>query len=239
MVDMPDLHKCIAEIVKASEENKRATYDLVAQNVTARWTFGMFVLALIGTLLTGLGLYYLQANLREVQKQIAVTNPPKLRVLHFIVYRQGYAGDVPPKLTHGEKVGGYVWLVNDGIETATIINAHCALVWHEGENPPMVSIINTTSKDKHVKPLRYIDGKGKVDDTFVEDTKFVAGFSGRWDLLSAVPQNYTNTMNLFIMGYVYYSDRLSGKRYMPFARKYDINEHCFIKVDDCDYERDH
>ncbi len=67
MTELSALRQCVTERVQASEENQRATKDLVAQDVTARWTFGMFWLGVTGSLLSLVGIYYLRANLDEMK----------------------------------------------------------------------------------------------------------------------------------------------------------------------------
>jgi hypothetical protein len=71
--ELTTMRECVTEKVKAGEENQRAVHNLAAQNAVANWTLGMFVLGFIGTGLTGFGLYYLAANLSEMQEQRAVT----------------------------------------------------------------------------------------------------------------------------------------------------------------------
>jgi hypothetical protein len=72
VAELTAMRECVTEKVQASEENQRASYDLYAQNAVARWTFWMLILGLAGTGITGVGLYYLAANLNEMKEQRAL-----------------------------------------------------------------------------------------------------------------------------------------------------------------------
>ncbi|MBL8903901.1 MAG: hypothetical protein JNK83_11485 [Rhizobiales bacterium] len=73
MTDLSALQACVNEIVKTSYENQRADYDLVAQNAVARWTFWLLILGIVGTVLTAIGVFFLQANLSEMKQQRAIS----------------------------------------------------------------------------------------------------------------------------------------------------------------------
>ncbi len=74
MAELSAMRECVTEKIQASEENQRAAYDLVAQNDVARWTFWVLVLGVVGTGMTGVGLYYLAANLDEMRESKVLTN---------------------------------------------------------------------------------------------------------------------------------------------------------------------
>lgn len=69
VAELSAMRECVTEKVKASEENQRAAKDLVAQEDVAEWTFWILFIGIIGTGVTGLGLYYLAANLEEIREQ--------------------------------------------------------------------------------------------------------------------------------------------------------------------------
>lgn len=65
VAELSAMRACVTQKIQASEENQRATYDLVAQNDVARWTLWILVLGLVGTILTVVGIHYLRANIKQ------------------------------------------------------------------------------------------------------------------------------------------------------------------------------
>jgi hypothetical protein len=73
VAELSIMRDCVTKKIQASEENQRAAKDLVAQDVTARWTFGVFWLGLGSSALSILGLYFLAANLAEIKHQRGIS----------------------------------------------------------------------------------------------------------------------------------------------------------------------
>jgi hypothetical protein len=63
---------CIVQIVKSSEEAKRAEYDLQAQKDVADWSFWMLLVSGLGMLFTVAGIWFVRENLIEMQRQRAL-----------------------------------------------------------------------------------------------------------------------------------------------------------------------
>jgi len=65
----PQHIRCRFEVEKDSEEASRTEKDLQAQREVALWTFWLMWISIGGLALTGGGIYYLAANLSEMQSQ--------------------------------------------------------------------------------------------------------------------------------------------------------------------------
>ncbi len=61
------LRECIQKIVEATDENERAENDLVAQKDMARWAFFLLIASIVGTALTGVGIWFVRENLIEMR----------------------------------------------------------------------------------------------------------------------------------------------------------------------------
>jgi len=65
----PELVRCSFEVEKSTEEASQTEKDLEAQREVALWAFWLMWISAGGLALTGGGLYYLAANLSEMQSQ--------------------------------------------------------------------------------------------------------------------------------------------------------------------------
>jgi hypothetical protein len=64
---------CVEQIVKASEETKRAEYDLQAQRDMSEWSFWALVVGGLGIVFTAVGIWFVRENLIEMQRQRAIS----------------------------------------------------------------------------------------------------------------------------------------------------------------------
>jgi hypothetical protein len=64
--------ECVEKIVEATRESKRSENDLVAQIDSAQWAFWILIISGLGTIVTGVGIFYVRNTLQEMQKQTKV-----------------------------------------------------------------------------------------------------------------------------------------------------------------------
>jgi hypothetical protein len=70
--DAPAYIECVYEEVEATHENKRAEYDLAAQEGMFRWARWMTAVSALGTALTGVGVIFVWLNLSEAREATSI-----------------------------------------------------------------------------------------------------------------------------------------------------------------------
>jgi hypothetical protein len=173
-----------------------------------------------------------QANAAETQLSLAF--PPKLRVINLLAYPKGEI-DKPINLSADQPISGEAQLIEIGRDGATIKDAVCMVYWREG-SLPMLRPYLVSNPESRCDPLVIVvpDTKKIVSDGDI----MMPGNIATWRFKTVVPKNYSEKMFLYILGFVSFSDKLTGNRYSLFARRYDPGEQRFVPVNNPDYERE-
>jgi hypothetical protein len=161
----------------------------------------------------------------DTHDQLTLAHPPRLIVTNFVIWQKNHPHHAPPLMRAGEEIEGYVWIASDGRDTATIVETLCRPFWIKGLLPMYRPYNDMVHSDI------------PIPETNRNPTVFKPGDLAYWPISTTVPEDYSDNMSLYILGLVFYRDRLNTRRGMVFARKYDITERRFVRAtDNPDYE---
>jgi hypothetical protein len=163
-------------------------------------------------------------------RQLILAYPPKLLVTNVFVFPKGERGKTPTDLEPGQSLEGGAWVVNVGSDTAIIRQAKCVTYWRVG-NLPML------------RPYNWPDERtcecgtliGRPSNTPAKRLK--SGEMAAWEFVGRVPDDYTDAMSFYVMGFIEHRDTLNVRHLTLFARRYDAREGRFVACENNhDYE---
>ena len=168
------------------------------------------------------------------ENQLALAYPPTFHVINPVAYKSDSNMNTVPDIIKGSRVSGWIQILAVGREPSYISAVRCAIYWGSSENLPMIRPYlpeSTATKIPCGTPV-YDAPKEK---TFVYESPVDPGNVIRLPFQTTVPDE---KMSLYIMGAVFFRDRLTPNRYSLFAVRYDSGLRRFVKVKDPDYERE-
>ncbi len=163
--------------------------------------------------------------------QIQLDHPPKLKIINIWMNIKNASPDANIILKPGLNLVGDIPLLNVGDNTATITEMWCAVEWRHGPLPMYRSFFDPNDPRKC--------GKFGYNSINLSDrNKILPGSGAEWPFTTVVPSEFSNGMELYIVGAVRFKDEHVSNRFMTFARRYDQRKGRFVLVGDPNYESD-
>jgi hypothetical protein len=171
-----------------------------------------------------------QSELEERQHGLArwqslTSHRPRLRVRNVVVGAAiGNFNSLP--FAHGSPVSGQFYVSNIGGARATIVESHCEVLWNVN-GLPMERPYEGLDGNNPLQPQVIEAGSSRVGLFMSKDTYTIDGTPGGPD-----------GVNIFVLGWIEYTDDLSVKRRTAFCRQFLNRDGSarFYPVNDPDYE---
>jgi len=179
----------------------------------------MFWVTLAGVVVVALYTTVAAWQAELTRNQISLGYPARLRIMDVWI--------LPNDFALSKELRASASVINTGRETATITDTWCLPYWETGK-PPM---IRPYLDPAHKNLCGDLTAGPGVTDTKVLDP----GRNDLWNFTIKVPDKYA-AIDLYILGAVAYSDRLTERRWVLFGRRYDRTERRFIAVNIPEYE---
>lgn len=210
---------------------RRTNGDAVAMFTAALAAFS-FLLIIVGAIQSHLIYRSVQAS----RDQLTLAFPPKIRVANISIWEKGRGEmfnreNIVPQLTEGVEIEGAVTIGNYGREAALIVQSDCKFLWLD-EPPGMVNPLwaRPTKTYRRIE-VRLFDWKlDKPSD--IKADSLPVGETGVWLMSDSVRPG----KDLYVLGFVDYSDRLGTRHHTFFLRRFDAKAGRFVVVTDPDYE---
>ena len=108
--DGPNTAECISKVIHATNENKRAEKDLVAQTEMATWAFWMLIVTIFVAVVTAGGVYFVWRTLLATKKTVTITR--EIGEAQVRAYLTIESGTITPEIEDGERI---VWKIHVGV----------------------------------------------------------------------------------------------------------------------------
>lgn len=204
------------------------------------WQGMLSVVADIGMVLLTVGLLWaaygqVRVSRRLGRDQLTLNFPPRLRATRPRIWTKPTDGSaetrsVPPRMIAGERIGGRIWAINYGRESAVIVDTDCVARWY-ADGVPMDTPYPNEVPGLRLRLLHPTTGEPV--------TELAPGEIGRFFFECEVPHDFKGKKDkrrLYVLGMITFRDRLDTHRAVFFARRYSLKRKRFVYVKDPEYE---
>jgi hypothetical protein len=202
-----------------ASQPKHSRFDWFWSPLIANWP-----LVVIG----GLGVWAALKTLAAIKRELVLTQRPRITVRNFYFSKMKGTGaiySVPSGIEVGSVCSGQFYIANSGGSRACIQEIDCR-VWVDEEDGPLPA-------------KRPYEGEMGMQEKKV----LLSGQSIPYLFSRANPLQFNTptrlgfkSANLYVLGWIGYTDDLGIYRRMGFCRRYDTSKDRFLPVDDADYE---